>query len=54
VQATDGTGVATPANWVPGQDVIVSTSINDEAAKAKFGELDIKFPYLRFVKDPKK
>lgn len=54
IQATDGTGIATPANWVPGQDVIVSTSINDEAAKAKFGDLDIRFPYLRFAKDPKK
>ena len=32
VQATDGVPVATPANWVPGQDVIVALSLNDEQA----------------------
>jgi hypothetical protein len=39
---------------VPGQDVIVALSLNDEQAKAKFGELNIKLPYLRFAKVPKK
>ena len=52
VQATDGVPVATPANWVPGQDVIVALSLNDAQAKEKFGELDIKLPYLRFAKQP--
>lgn len=52
VQATDGAPIATPANWVSGQDVIVALSLNDEQAKAKFGELDIKLPYLRFTKAP--
>jgi len=54
VKATDGTGIATPADWAPGQDVIVSTKLNNEDAKEKFGELDVRFPYLRFVKDPTK
>jgi len=54
VQITDGAGIATPANWVPGQDVIVGLALNDEQAKEKFGELDIKLPYLRFAKAPKK
>lgn len=49
VQATDGVPVATPANWVPGQDVIVAMSLNDDQAREKFGELDIKLPYLRFA-----
>lgn len=53
IQLTDGAPLATPANWVPGTDVIVALSLNDEAAKAKFGELDIKLPYLRYVKAPK-
>lgn len=53
VQATDGVPVATPANWVPGQDIIVANSLNNEQAKAKFGELDIKLPYLRFAAAPK-
>ena len=52
VQATDGVPLATPANWVPGQDVIVALSLNNEQAKEKFGELDIKLPYLRFAKRP--
>ena len=51
IQATDGQPLATPADWVPGQDVIVGLGLNDEQAKEKFGELDIKLPYLRFIKD---
>ena len=53
VQATDGVPIATPANWVPGQDVIVALSLNDAQAKEKFGALDVKLPYLRFAKAPK-
>jgi len=49
---TDGKPLAAPANWVPGQDVIVALSLNDEQAKEKYGDLDIKLPYLRFAKDP--
>lgn len=54
VQATDGVPVATPADWVPGQDVIVALSLNDEQAREKFGNLDIKLPYLRFAKAPRR
>lgn len=52
VQATDGVPLATPANWQPGQDVIVALSLNDAAAKDKYGAIDIKLPYLRFTKPP--
>jgi alkyl hydroperoxide reductase subunit AhpC len=52
VQATDKNTIATPANWNPGQDVIVVPSISDEQAREKFGEIDIKLPYLRFTKAP--
>lgn len=52
IQATDGVPIATPANWVPGQDVIAALSLNDAQAEEKFGALDKKLPYLRFVKDP--
>jgi alkyl hydroperoxide reductase subunit AhpC len=52
LQATYGTPIATPANWVSGQDVIVALSLNDEQAKEKFGEIDIKLPYLRTTKQP--
>jgi len=53
VRATDGVPLATPADWVPGQDVIVGLALDDEAATKKFGALDKKLPYLRFAKAPK-
>ncbi len=52
IQKTDGVPLATPANWVPGQDVIVALALNNDQAKERFGELDIKLPYLRFAKSP--
>ena len=52
VQATDGVPIATPANWVPGQDVIAALSLSDEQAEAKFGKVDKKLPYLRYVAQP--
>jgi len=52
VQATDGVPIATPADWKPGQDVIVGLSLDDAAAKEKFGDLQIELPYLRLAKAP--
>lgn len=52
LQATFDTPIATPANWVKGQDVIVALSLSDDEAKEKFGEVDIKLPYLRTTADP--
>jgi alkyl hydroperoxide reductase subunit AhpC len=52
VQKTDGAPIATPADWRPGQDVIVGLSLDDNAAKQRFGSIDVRFPYLRFTKDP--
>ena len=54
IQATDGVPIATPANWVPGQDVIAALSLSDEQAEQRFGRLDKKLPYLRFVPQPRK
>ena len=53
VQMTDGKPLATPANWLPGQDVIVALALNNEQARERFGALDIRLPYLRFAKAPK-
>lgn len=50
LQKTYGVPLATPANWTIGQDVIAALSLTDEQAAEKFGEVDIKLPYLRFVK----
>jgi len=52
IQVTDGAPIATPANWMPGQDVIVSLALDDAAARQKFGSIDIKLPYLRYAKAP--
>jgi len=52
LQATFGVPIATPANWVQGQDVIVALSLDNEQATARFGDLDIKLPYLRLAKAP--
>ena len=52
IQLTDKEEVATPADWRKGEDVIVSMALDDDAAKAKFGEIDVKLPYLRTTKMP--
>ena len=44
--------LATPANWIAGQDVIVALALDDTAAEQKFGKLDKKLPYLRYAKNP--
>lgn len=52
VMATDGSVVRTPANWVPGQDVVIAPSLSTADAKAKYGDVKEVFPYLRFMADP--
>ncbi|WP_372615128.1 peroxiredoxin [Aquicoccus sp.] len=52
LQATYETPIATGANWVKGQDVIVALTLSDEEAKQKFGNVDFKLPYLRTIADP--
>ncbi len=45
--------VATPADWKPGEDVIIPTSVTDEQAKAKFpGGWKAVKPYLRVTRPP--
>lgn len=54
VQLTAKHKVATPANWKPGNDVIIVTSVSDEDAKKTYpdGWKALK-PYLRVVPQPK-
>jgi thioredoxin-dependent peroxiredoxin len=52
LQTSSGKGVATPADWQPGGDVIIPVAVNDEAAKEKFGEFRKVLPYLRYTKVP--
>ncbi|MCG3268594.1 peroxidase [Loktanella sp. D2R18] len=50
LQTSAGQGVATPANWNIGDDVIIPTSVSDEDAKEKFGDFTTVLPYLRTTK----
>jgi alkyl hydroperoxide reductase subunit AhpC len=47
LQTSTGRGVATPANWNVGDDVIIPATLSDEDATAKFGEFTKVLPYLR-------
>lgn len=53
IQLTAAHKVATPANWKPGDEVIIVPAVSDEEAKAKFPEgWRMEKPYLRYVKLP--
>ncbi|MGC9369108.1 MAG: peroxiredoxin [Paracoccaceae bacterium] len=52
IQAAEDTPIATPANWKPGDDVIVALSLSTDEAKEKFGDVNVVFPYLRTTKQP--
>ena len=52
LQLTDRRSIATPANWEPGQPVVISPKLGDEEARRLFpqGYRSLK-PYLRLVAD---
>ena len=53
LQLTAKHSVATPANWVAGDDVIIGAAVSDEDARAKFPEgWRADRPYLRWVAQP--
>jgi alkyl hydroperoxide reductase subunit AhpC len=52
LQTSTGQGVATPANWNVGDDVIIPATVSNEDAKAKFGDFETVLPYLRKAKLP--
>ena len=47
LQTTVKHGIATPADWTVGQDVIIPPSVSNEDAKQKYGEYEAVLPYLR-------
>lgn len=54
LQRTSSEAVATPAQWQPGDDVIIAGSVTDEAAKEKYPDgWEAPRPWLRIVPDPK-
>jgi alkyl hydroperoxide reductase subunit AhpC len=52
LQTSTNMGVATPANWNLGDDVIIPATVSNDDAKAKFGDFDTVLPYLRTTKLP--
>jgi alkyl hydroperoxide reductase subunit AhpC len=53
LQLTASNQVATPAQWQPGEDVIIAGSVTDEQAKEKYPDgWDAPRPWLRIVPDP--
>lgn len=54
LQRTAKYKVATPADWKPGEDVIIVPSLSDDEATKMFGDYKKLKPYLRTTKDPAK
>ena len=52
MQLTDAHSVATPVDWVKGDRVIASPAMSTEDVQAKFQNVDVVKPYLRYVDDP--
>jgi len=52
IQLTAKFPVATPADWKPGEDIIVSGSVSDADARTRFGEFKTVLPYMRKAKQP--
>ncbi|MDR1988666.1 MAG: peroxiredoxin [Acidobacteriaceae bacterium] len=53
LQLTSKHQVATPADWKPGEDVIIVPGVSDEDAKKRFPGYVAKKPYLRVTPQPK-
>ena len=54
IQLTATHKVSTPVNWKPGEDVIISGSVSDDEARAKYPDgWRAPKPYIRIVPQPK-
>ena len=52
IQLTAKHQVATPADWKPGEDVIITAAVSNEDATKRFGSYETILPYLRKTKQP--
>ena len=52
LQLTAKNKVATPVNWKQGDDVIIASSVSNDAAKDIFGTWESPLPYIRIVPQP--
>lgn len=49
LQTADKHGVATPADWQPGEKIIVPIAVTTDMAREKFVEVEEVKPYLRYA-----
>jgi alkyl hydroperoxide reductase subunit AhpC len=52
LQLTATHRVSTPANWKPGDDVIIAGSVSNDEARQVFGDWKEPKPYIRIVPEP--
>lgn len=52
IQLTAKFPVSTPADWQPGEDVVIAGSVSDEDAVKRFGSFEAVLPYIRKTKQP--
>jgi len=52
LQLTAKFPVSTPADWKPGEDIVIAGSVSDEDAAKRFGAFETILPYLRKAKQP--
>ncbi len=53
LQLTDAFPISTPADWMPGQRVIVSPAMSTAEATQRFGQVEEVKPYLRWTAQPR-
>lgn len=53
IQLTARHKVATPVNWKPGEDVIITAAVSNEEAQQKFPGFRTVKPYIRITAQPK-
>lgn len=52
LQAAESHGVATPADWSLGEDVIIPPGLDDASARLRYGRFSARLPYLRLTPMP--
>ncbi len=52
LQLTDSAPISTPADWRPGDRIVVAPAMSTEDAKARFTDVEEVKPYLRFAAQP--
>ncbi|HET6693031.1 MAG TPA: peroxiredoxin [Pedococcus sp.] len=52
LQLTDSGPFSTPADWQPGERVIVAPTVSTQEARARFDDVEEVRPYLRYVPQP--